>query len=79
MTEQGIIPVIDSRKPIDKQMVELWVTAIYALSLSSDYEYYVRPSSDDPPDAEMLIVDSKNNMMDVRKGRLPSMAGIRQS
>lgn len=63
----GITPVLDSRKQIDKMMVELWVTAIYALSLRDDYEYYVRPISDDPPDTEVLIVDRKSNGTNVRK------------
>ena len=42
LNREGITPVAYSRKPVDKMMVELWVTAIYALSLSDDYEYYVR-------------------------------------
>ena len=63
---EGGKPVIDSRKPVDKMMVELWATAIYALSLSDDYEYYVRPTSDDPPDTELLIVDRDSNTMEVR-------------
>ena len=66
LNREGITPVANSRKSVDKMMVELWVTAIYALSLSDDYEYYVRPS-DDPPDTELLIVDRKSNTMDVRK------------
>lgn len=64
---EGIKPVLDSRKSIDKMMVELWVTAIYALSLSDDYEYYVRPASDDPPDTELLILDRESNTMDAKK------------
>ena len=67
LDREGITPVLDSRKQIDKMMVELWVTAIYALSLSDDYEYYVRPISDDPPDTEVLIVDRKSNGTNVRK------------
>ena len=67
LDREGITPVLDSRKPIDKMMVELWVTAIYALSLNDDYEYYVRPISEDPPDAEVLIVDRKSNGTKVRK------------
>ena len=67
LNREGITPVIDSRKPIDKMMVELWVTAIYALCLSDDYEYYVRSTVDDPPDTEVLMVDPKSNLMKVRK------------
>ncbi|MYJ76210.1 MAG: hypothetical protein F4089_14455 [Gammaproteobacteria bacterium] len=67
LEREGITPVVDSRKPIDKMMVELWVTAVYALCLSDDYEYYVRPSRDDPPDTELLFVETKNNMVNVRE------------
>ena len=67
LDREGITPVVNSRKPIDKMMVELWVTAIYALSLAPACEYYVRPIKDDPPDTELLIVDPKSNIMDVRK------------
>ena len=67
LDREGITPVLDSRKQIDKMMVELWVTAIYALSFSDDHEYYVRPISDDPPDTEVLSVDRRSNGTNVRK------------
>ena len=67
LDREGITPVLDSRKQIDKMMVELWVTAIYALSFSDDYEYYVRPISDDPPDTEVLSVDRRSNGTNMRK------------
>ncbi|MYD96951.1 MAG: hypothetical protein F4X98_06145 [Gammaproteobacteria bacterium] len=67
LEREGVTPVVDSRKPIDKMMVELWVTAVYALCLSDDYEYYVRPSRGDPPDTELLFVETENNMVNVRE------------
>ncbi len=58
VNREGVGPIVDSRKPLDKMMVELWVTAIYILSLNRDSEYYVSVPRDDPPDTEILVVNS---------------------
>ena len=53
----GRSSLFDSRKPIDKQIVELWIASAFTLGLRRDREYYVRPVRVDPPDAEVLVVD----------------------
>ena len=53
----GRASVLDSRKPTDKQIAELWVAALFTLGLSDDSAYYVRPVREDPPDVEVLVVD----------------------
>ena len=67
LEREGLTPVIDSRQRTDKMLVELWVTALYALCLGREYEYYVRPMRDDPPDTEVLTVDSRTNRMQPRE------------
>ena len=52
--------LIDSRKTIDKQIVELWIASTFTLGLSADHEYYVRPAQVDPPDVEVLVFDPAN-------------------
>ena len=56
----GLGSTLDSRKSIDKRIVELWVTAIFTLCLDRDQDYYVRPIRADAPDAEVLVVDRKD-------------------
>ena len=58
---EGIGPIVNSRTPVDKMMVELWVTAIYTLCLNREHDYYLRLNRDDPPDTEVLIDNSENN------------------
>ena len=62
---EGVGPILDSRERVDKMMVELWVTAIYAyaLCLDGDRDYYVRAARDDPPDTEVLVVDKKTGCL----------------
>ena len=52
--------VLNSKKPIDKQIAELWIAAAFTLGLSADSAYYVRPVREDPPDVEVLVVDAAN-------------------
>ena len=56
----GLYATFASRKPVDKQIVELWVAAVFALSLNPELDHYVRLVKDDPPDAEVLVIDPKN-------------------
>ena len=53
----GFDKTLASRQPVDKQLIELWTTAIFTLSLNTDRDYYVRLVRDDPPDAEVLEID----------------------
>ena len=53
----GRASVLDSRKPTDKQIAELWVAVLFTPGLSDDPAYYVRPVREDLPDVEVLVVD----------------------
>ena len=53
----GLRTVFESRGLA--HIAELWVVALFALSLSSDLDHYVRLVRDDPPDAEILTVHPK--------------------
>ena len=64
---EGIGPVLDSRQRDCKAMVELWVTAIFTLSLDRDQEYYVRMVRDDPPDTEVLMTDKKTGFVQMMR------------
>ena len=67
VNREGSVSILDSRKPIDKMMVELWVTAIYTLSLNRDSEYYVSVPRDDPPDTEVLVVNSRTGAFSMER------------
>ena len=56
----GRSSLFDSRKLIDKKIVELWIASAFTLGLRGDREYYVRPVRVDPPDVEVLVVDPAN-------------------
>ena len=56
----GFYPTFESRSPIDKRIVELWIASVLTLGLNRDLDYYVRPVSDDPPDVEVLMINRKN-------------------
>ena len=64
---EGVGPIVDSRTPADKMMVELWVTAIYTLCLNREHDYYVRPTKDDPPGTEVLIDNNENNAISMMR------------
>ena len=53
----GLGSTLDSRKSIDKRIVELWIAAVFTLCLDRDQDYYVRLIRTDAPDAEVLVVD----------------------
>ena len=60
----GLRAVLASGKSADKQIVELWAAAVFALSLDPALDRYVRLVKDDPPDAEILTVDPKTGALD---------------
>ena len=53
----GFYETFASRQRVDKQLVELWIAAVFSLSLGSGRDYYVGLSRDDPPDVVVLAVD----------------------
>ena len=53
----GFEATLASRKPVDKQMVELLSGSVLTMCLDQDKDYYVKPVKDDPPDVELLEVD----------------------
>ena len=52
-----------SRRPVDKQLIELWIAAVFTLCLSRDQDYYVRLVKEDAPDAEVLGVNGADGSM----------------
>lgn len=60
---EGLGEMLDSRKAVDKSIIELWITAIYTLCLDHNHDYYVRALQDDPPDTEVLRVDNTSTFM----------------
>ena len=67
VNREGVGSIVDSRRRVDKALVELWVTAIYTLSLDDDRDYYVRMVRNDPPDTEVLIDDKQTRSLDVMR------------
>ena len=53
----GFGATLASRKPADKQMVELLTGAVFTMFLDEAHDYYVKPVKDDPPDVEVLAVE----------------------
>ena len=46
----GFKATLASRKPADKQMVELLSGCVLTMCLDQDKDYYVKPVKDDPPE-----------------------------
>ena len=63
----GLYATFTSRKPADKQIIELWVAAVFTLSLNPELDHYVRLVKDDPPDAEVLMIDPKTGTLSTIK------------
>ena len=59
----GAQETLASRRPVDKQLIELFAAAIYTLSLDRRRDHYVRLVRDDPPDAEVLELDGADGRM----------------
>ena len=55
----GVGPIVNSTRRVDKLIVELWITAIFTLCLDGDHEHYIAASIDDPPDTEVLMVNKE--------------------
>ena len=53
----GFGATLASRKPADKQIVELLTGAVFTMFLDEANDYYVKPVKDDPPDVEVLAVE----------------------
>ena len=53
----GFDKTFASRQPVDKQLIELWITAVFTLCLNRSLDYYVRLVRDDPPDTEVLEIN----------------------
>ena len=64
--QAGVPSILDSRKWIDKMMVELWITAILTTCLPEEQEYYVRPARANAPDAEIAKVDHHTGSIHVK-------------
>ena len=62
---EGIGRILDSRDRVDKMIVELWVTAIFALCFGGGRDCYVRLTSDVAPDTEVLILDGKTGALKI--------------
>ena len=58
---EGVGSILDSRKRVDKLIVELWITALFTLCLDDDLEYYVSAAMTDAPDTKVLMIDKETN------------------
>ena len=63
----GFGATLASRKPADKQMVELLAGAVFTMFLDEGNDYYVKPVKDDPPDVEVLAVERDSRAFSTRK------------
>ena len=63
----GFGGTLASRKPADKQMVELLTGAVFTMFLDNVNDYYVRPVKDDPPDVEVLAVERDSRAFSTMK------------
>ena len=63
----GFGATLASRKPADKQMVELLTGAVFTMFLDEVNDYYVKPVKDDPPDVEVLAVERDSRAFSTMK------------
>ncbi len=63
----GFGVTLASRKPADKQMVELLAGAVFTMFLDKVNDYYVKPVKDDPPDVEVLAVERDSRALSTMK------------
>ena len=63
----GFGATLASRKPADKQMVELLTGALFTMFLDEANDYFVKPVKDDPPDVEVLVVDRESRAFSTMK------------
>ena len=55
LARYGPNKTLRSRLLVDKQLIELWIAAVFSLSCGSSQNCYVRLVESDPPDAEVLV------------------------
>lgn len=53
----GFFETFASKRPEDRQLIELWIAAVFTLCLSRERAHYVRLVRDDPPDVEVLEIE----------------------
>ena len=63
----GFGATLASRKPADKQMVELLTGAVFTMFLDKGNDYYVKPGKDDPSDVEVLAVERDSRAFSTMK------------
>ena len=51
-----------SRRLVDKQLIELWIAAVYTLGCDRGRNYYVSLVESDPPDAEVLAISDAGKL-----------------
>ena len=59
----GFYETFASRQTADKQLVELWIAAVFTLWLGRESDYYVGMARDDPPDVVVLKIDGADRTM----------------
>ena len=59
----GFYETLASRQLVHKQLVELWIAAVFTLWLGRESDYYVGMARDDPPDVEVLKIDGADGTM----------------
>ena len=59
----GFNEAFASRKPAGKQLIELWIAAVFTLCLGRGRDYYVGLGRYDPPDAEVLGINGTSGDM----------------
>ena len=63
----GFYETFASRHPADKQLIELWIAAVFTMCLDRSRDYYVGLINDDAPDVVVLEIDgSTRNMKGIR-------------
>ena len=59
----GFSEIFGSRKRADKQLVELWIAAVFTLCLRRTQDYYVGLIKDNAPDVEVLGFEGSSGKM----------------
>ena len=56
------VKTLRSRRLVDKQLIELWLAAVFSLSCDSSQSCYVTLVESDPPDAEVLAISDAGKL-----------------
>ena len=59
----GFYEIFESRQPADKQLIELWIAAVFTMCLDRSRDYYAGLIKDDAPDVEVLEIDGSTGSM----------------